>query len=102
MHVDCISEEEYDKIVLLYQLEQGQADRSYGLNVAALAGLSSDILKVAAQKAKELHAAVNSDITQHLSHQINPSRLSSFKSIMKLQPGQVGLSESLSSVLGAL
>eukprot|EP00731_Ephydatia_muelleri_P023371 Em0015g954a len=96
------NEEEYDKIVLLYQLEQGQADRSYGLNVAALAGLSSDILKVAAQKAKELHAAVNSDITQHLSHQINPSRLSSFKSIMKLQPGQVGLSESLSSVLGAL
>ena len=100
-HLDFISVEEYDKIVLLYQLEQGQADRSYGLNVAALAGLSSDILRVAAQKAKELQAAVYSDKSQHLSH-LNPSHLSAFKSIMKLPTGQNSLLESLSSVLGAL
>ena len=46
--------EGYEKIVFLYQLEQGQAGKSYGLNVAALAGLDSAILKLAAQKSREL------------------------------------------------
>ena len=85
--------------MLLYQLESGQADKSYGLNVAALAGLSSDILKVAARKAKELHAAVSSDVTQCSSH-LSSSLLQSFKRIMKLPNGQsAGLLECLVSDL---
>ena len=40
--------------MFLYQLERGQAGKSYGLNVAALAGLGSAILKLAAQKSQEL------------------------------------------------
>ena len=40
--------------MFLYQLEQGQAGKSYGLNVAALAGLDSAILKLAGQKSREL------------------------------------------------
>ena len=92
------TDEEYDKIVLLYQLEQGQADKSYGLNVAALAGLSSDILKVAARKAKELHAAVSSAVTQ-CSSCLNPSHLRSFKRIMQLPNEQsTGLLECLSEL----
>lgn len=46
----------YEKIVFLYQLEQGQAGKSYGLNVAALAGLDPGILKLAAQKSQELES----------------------------------------------
>lgn len=48
--------EGYEKIVFLYQLERGQAGKSYGLNVAALAGLDSGILKLAAQKSQELES----------------------------------------------
>lgn len=46
--------EGYEKIVFLYQLERGQAGKSYGLNVAALAGLDRAILKLAAEKSREL------------------------------------------------
>ena len=49
--------EDYDKIVFLYQLERGRAGGSYGLNVAALAGLDAAILKVAGGKSKELQLA---------------------------------------------
>lgn len=42
--------------MFLYQLERGQAGKSYGLNVAALAGLDSGILKLAAQKSRELES----------------------------------------------
>ena len=51
--------EGYEKIVFLYQLEQGQAGKSYGLNVAALAGLDSAILKVASKKSRELEERCN-------------------------------------------
>ena len=51
--------EGYEKIVFLYQLEQGQAGKSYGLNVAALAGLDSAILKVASEKSQELEDQCN-------------------------------------------
>ena len=48
--------EGYEKIVFLYQLEQGQAGKSYGLNVAALAGIDPAILKLASEKSRELEA----------------------------------------------
>ena len=47
---------DYDKIVFLYRLERGKASGSYGLNVAALAGLDAAILRVAARKSQELKA----------------------------------------------
>lgn len=40
--------------MFLYQLERGQARKSYGLNVAALAGLNSAILRAASEKSQEL------------------------------------------------
>ena len=66
MHVDCCCVvlglgEYYEKIVFLYQLERGQARGSYGLHVAALAGLDHGILRVAGEKSTELQVAgVNS------------------------------------------
>ncbi|KTG41110.1 hypothetical protein cypCar_00014468, partial [Cyprinus carpio] len=47
-------------ITFLYQLIEGAAARSYGLNVARLAEIPESILRTAAFKSKELEALVNS------------------------------------------
>ncbi|XP_036454840.1 DNA mismatch repair protein Msh3 [Colossoma macropomum] len=47
-------------ITFLYQLTEGAAGRSYGLNVARLANIPESILGTAALKSKELEAIVNS------------------------------------------
>ncbi|KAF4532142.1 hypothetical protein B566_EDAN015293 [Ephemera danica] len=41
-------------MTFLYQLERGGAHHSYGINVARLANLSTDILTRAADKAQQL------------------------------------------------
>ncbi|KAK7934460.1 hypothetical protein WMY93_005356 [Mugilogobius chulae] len=46
-------------ITFLYQLTEGAAERSYGLNVARLADIPDDILQRAAFKAQELEDLVN-------------------------------------------
>ncbi|KAJ3025561.1 Mismatch repair protein msh3 [Rhizophlyctis rosea] len=42
------------EIVFLYKLQEGLAKRSYGLNVARLAGLPQELLRTAAEKGAEL------------------------------------------------
>ena len=54
-----VSGEDYEKVVFLYQLERGEAGGSYGLNVAALAGLPTSILRLAQAKSKQLQQTVN-------------------------------------------
>lgn len=46
-------------ITFLYQLTEGAAGRSYGLNVARLANIPDPILHTAAHKARELESTVN-------------------------------------------
>ncbi|XP_047449078.1 DNA mismatch repair protein Msh3 isoform X2 [Mugil cephalus] len=46
-------------ITFLYQLTEGAAGRSYGLNVARLADIPDPILRTAARKARELESMVN-------------------------------------------
>ncbi|KAM9744377.1 DNA mismatch repair protein Msh3 isoform 1-T1 [Menidia menidia] len=46
-------------ITFLYQLTEGAAGRSYGLNVARLASIPDSILHTAARKARELETIVN-------------------------------------------
>ncbi|XP_070689505.1 DNA mismatch repair protein Msh3 [Pempheris klunzingeri] len=46
-------------ITFLYQLTEGAAGRSYGLNVARLASIPDPILHTAARKARELESMVN-------------------------------------------
>ena len=72
------TDEGYEKIVFLYQLERGQAGRSYGLNVAALAGLDAAILRVAARKSRELQGCGSA------SSALTPQRLDTFKRIVAL------------------
>lgn len=53
----------FDKVVFLYHLERGQAAASYGLNVAALAGLPSSILQSAHYKSKQLERDVHGKVS---------------------------------------
>lgn len=50
-HMDYL--EDQGSVTFLYKLVKGMADRSYGLNVAALAGLAPEIVERADEKAKE-------------------------------------------------
>lgn len=46
--------EHHDSIVFLHEVKSGAASKSYGIQVAALAGLPEDLLKRAREKLKEL------------------------------------------------
>lgn len=48
-----------DHITFLYQLVQGLAKRSYGLNVARLADVPADIIEAAALKSNELERVIS-------------------------------------------
>uniref|UniRef100_A0A672J3Z0 DNA mismatch repair protein MSH3 n=1 Tax=Salarias fasciatus TaxID=181472 RepID=A0A672J3Z0_SALFA len=50
-------------ITFLYQLTEGAAGRSYGLNVARLADIPDPILHTAARKARELETLVNTPLS---------------------------------------
>lgn len=47
-------------VTFLYRLVEGVAQRSYGLNVARLAGIPRDILEVATAKSRELEIEITS------------------------------------------
>eukprot|EP00511_Aplanochytrium_stocchinoi_P000673 CAMPEP_0204826926 /NCGR_PEP_ID=MMETSP1346-20131115/4519_1 /ASSEMBLY_ACC=CAM_ASM_000771 /TAXON_ID=215587 /ORGANISM="Aplanochytrium stocchinoi, Strain GSBS06" /LENGTH=476 /DNA_ID=CAMNT_0051955165 /DNA_START=205 /DNA_END=1635 /DNA_ORIENTATION=- len=53
------SEEDENQIIFLYKSVPGPARKSYGLNVARLAGISSDIIAEAKTKSEELEQAMN-------------------------------------------
>ena len=57
LHVKA--KEENDKMIFLYQIEKGKSDRSYGLQVAALAGLPPTLLKRSNQILKKLESKEN-------------------------------------------
>ncbi len=55
VHLDAM--EHGDQIVFLHAVKEGPADRSYGLHVAALAGIPKAVLTQARARLKELEAA---------------------------------------------
>ena len=52
VHLDAV--EHGDRVVFLHNVKPGPADRSYGLHVAALAGIPADVLATARRKLAEL------------------------------------------------
>jgi DNA mismatch repair protein MutS len=54
VHTDAI--EHRDTVVFLHQIQEGPANQSYGLHVAALAGVPAPVLKLARQHLAELEA----------------------------------------------
>lgn len=57
---DDTDSEDYEAVTFLYQLVLGVASHSYGLNVASLAGVKTNILKVASKKSKQLQQKLDS------------------------------------------
>ena len=47
-----------ESITFLYELKEGMAARSYGLNVARLAAIPDDIVRKASVKSKELETLI--------------------------------------------
>ena len=58
VHLDAI--EHGDTIAFMHSVQEGAASKSYGLAVAALAGVPRDVIKRARQKLKELETLSNS------------------------------------------
>ena len=52
VHLDAVEHE--DTILLMHKVQEGPADRSYGLQVAALAGIPATVVKQAKQLLQEL------------------------------------------------
>jgi DNA mismatch repair protein MutS len=52
VHLEAV--EHGDRIVFLHQVKQGPADRSYGLHVAALAGVPQEVIRAAQEKLQQL------------------------------------------------
>ncbi|KAM6328810.1 LOW QUALITY PROTEIN: DNA mismatch repair protein Msh3 [Alca torda] len=71
-------EENPEFITFLYQITKGVSARSYGLNVAKLADIPEEILKMAAHKSKELETIVN----------MKRKKLKSFAEVWKIKGSQ--------------
>ncbi|PKH20025.1 DNA mismatch repair protein MutS [Enterobacterales bacterium CwR94] len=61
VHLDAI--EHGDTIAFMHSVQEGAASKSYGLAVAALAGVPKEVIKRARQKLKELETLSNSSAT---------------------------------------
>ena len=59
MGCDVRGESGAEEVTFLYKLTQGSCPRSYGVNVARLAGLPEDVVQAAAKASKEMEEAMN-------------------------------------------
>ncbi|KAG8525356.1 Mismatch repair protein msh3 [Bacidia gigantensis] len=64
------SEGDKEEITFLYEVGEGVAHRSYGLNVARLANVPDSVLEVAAVKSKEMEADTKAKGVDHLSRSL--------------------------------
>ena len=62
VHLDAT--EYQDHVVFMHHIQEGPANRSYGLQVARLAGIPGPVLKAAGEKLKELEAGERPAATQ--------------------------------------
>jgi len=66
VHLDAV--EHSDRIVFLHEVKDGPADRSYGLQVAALAGVPRDVLALARTRLRELERQSEAPARQPANH----------------------------------
>ncbi|MEE3660746.1 DNA mismatch repair protein MutS [Brenneria sp. g21c3] len=64
VHLDAL--EHGDTIAFMHSVQDGAASKSYGLAVAALAGVPKDVIKRARKKLKELETLSNNASTSHI------------------------------------
>lgn len=57
-HMDCTVNADESKVTFLYKLVEGMCPKSYGINVARLAGLPEEVITHAAKKSHEFEQAL--------------------------------------------
>ncbi|KNE61022.1 hypothetical protein AMAG_06782 [Allomyces macrogynus ATCC 38327] len=65
-HMGFVRGEGEHEVTFLYKLADGLADRSYGLNVARLAGVPEEVLAVAAEKSREMEARMTEGVQKRV------------------------------------
>ncbi|KAJ3362759.1 Mismatch repair protein msh3 [Allomyces javanicus] len=65
-HMGFVRGEGEHEVTFLYKLADGLADRSYGLNVARLAGVPEAVLAVAAEKSREMEARMTEGVERRV------------------------------------
>jgi DNA mismatch repair protein MutS len=77
VHVGAV--EEHGNLVFLHKMMPGPADKSYGIHVAKLAGLPSDLLNRADAILKQLEAATPEKTVPAAPSQVTDQQLSLFE-----------------------
>ncbi len=85
VHLDAL--EQGETIAFMHTVQDGAASKSYGLSVAALAGVPRDVIKRARQKLKELESLSNSATTST----VEGSQLSLLNAVEETAPAVAAL-----------
>jgi DNA mismatch repair protein MutS len=81
VHLDAV--EQADKLIFLHQVKEGAANKSYGLQVAALAGVPREVIQQAKKRLKQLE--------KQQSHLIQPDQPLIFETKEEVIPQNVQL-----------
>lgn len=92
VHLDAV--EHHEHIVFMHQVKTGAANRSYGLQVAALAGVPKQVIEQAKQKLKHLEDTNNNGNSETDSKALNQASQSSNKSEQQTDFGKQSLHKS--------
>lgn len=98
VHLDAL--EHGDEIAFLHTVQEGPASKSYGLAVAALAGVPKDVISRAKQKLKQLEANTPSNDPNNQTLLQNDAKYNeaSFFSQLPLLPEQTQLEKELAKI----
>ena len=72
VHLDATEHE--DHVIFMHNIQDGPANRSFGLQVAKLAGIPTDVLDQAKQKLAELEAGQASAPTRSVANTVPPAQ----------------------------
>ncbi len=100
VHLDAVEHEH--RIVFLHQLREGAANQSYGLQVAALAGMPSEVISAARNFLSELEQTGQTRHARQPSAQadlfIPPSRDALHDAVQQLEPDQLSPRQALETL----
>ena len=101
VHLDAV--EHGDKIVFLHAVEDGPANQSYGIQVAALAGIPASVVKAAKRQLREFEqrASINPlqpDLFANAPEEIEPEPSPALERLVSLDPDQLTPKQALDAL----
>ena len=101
MHLDAV--EHGEKIVFLHAVEDGPANQSYGIQVAALAGIPASVVRAAKRQLREFEqrAAINPlqpDLFATLPKPVEPEPSPALERLASLNPDELSPREALAAL----